>query len=193
MGTQDIREKKGASRFVGEPASLMGTQEDRERTAVEAVPRPFILDGVGMMRMAKSSRKLGPMCAQRKGNCDCGTHAHPPTRTFTPMQDSQSGNRPRKDYEKLDEYHLNSTAMKIVGKPPEGAPAVLMGPQVCPKAVRSSVPTDPMVDTAASVGENGGPYGDAVQAHKAREARVGECGGPYGDAVRAENGAAAAA
>ena len=35
MGTQDIRERIGASKFVGEPASLMGTQGTRERTEVE--------------------------------------------------------------------------------------------------------------------------------------------------------------
>ena len=96
----------------------MGTQDTRVRTGVEPVPKPFTLDGVGMMRMARSSRKLGPMCAHRKGNCDCETHAHPPTHTFTPAQDSQSGNGLRKDYEKLDEHHSNSNAMKIVGKPP---------------------------------------------------------------------------
>ena len=95
--------------------------------------------------------------------------------------------------EKLSDDYADRVNHGAVGKPSEGAPAVLMVPQVCPRTVRSLDPTEPMAPVAASVGESGGPYGDAVRARKARAASSGECGGPYGDAAPAAQKEAAAA
>ena len=125
MGTQEIREKTGVSKSVGEPASLMGTQGTRERTEVGPPPRPFTLDGVGMMRMAQNPRRLGPLCAQKKGICDCGIHTPTPTRTSIPTQVSQSCAGP--NFDKRDDKHYATTDERRM--PSLGNSASLMGTQ----------------------------------------------------------------
>ena len=99
--------------------------ETNESDSVESPPKPFTLDGVGMMRLARSSRKLGPVCAQKKGICDCGNHTPTPTRTFTPMQVQHSCVGPNFD-ERKKENHADTDDSRLYAP---GHSATLMGSQ----------------------------------------------------------------
>ena len=83
---------------------------------------------------------------------------------------------------KPNEFYLGLGKGVAAGTQPEGASAALMETQLRPKergsvaqlatTVRSLVPTDRAASKAASVSLDGGPDGDAVQAHERRAAAV---------------------